>query len=101
MRYIRAMVGAINWLLDGENRQEAIAIIMAAGEVSVSEAHQIYDEAVDPTFGFIADGRIEPTGIEQILKLREVMDKMEPPLPSPDKYIDERFYQEAIDSLAR
>ena len=101
VRYIRAMASAINWLLDPENKQEAIATIMAADEVSSTEALQIYTDAVSPTFGFTPDARIEVSGIEQILKLREVMGQMEPPLPSPDKYIDARYYQAAIDSLAR
>ena len=100
-RYIRAMAGAINWLLDPENKQEAIATIMAADEVSSTEALQIYADAVSPTFGFTPDARIEASGIEQILKLREVMGQMEPPLPSPDKYIDAQYYRAAIDSLAR
>ncbi len=101
VRYIRAMAGAINWLLDPDNKQDAIATIMATDEISSTEALQIYEEAVNPTFGFIPNARIEPSGIEQILKLREVMGQMEPPLPSPDKYIEARFYQVAIDSLTR
>ena len=101
VRYIRAMASAINWLLDPENKQEAIATIMAADEVSSTEALQIYTDAVSPTFGFTPDARIEASGIEQILKLREVMGQMESPLPSPDKYVDARYYQAAIDSLAR
>lgn len=100
VRYIRAMVGAINWLLDPENKQDAIASIMAADEISSTAALQVYEEAVNPTFGFIPNARVEPSGIEQILKLREVMGQMEPPLPSPDKYIEARFYQLAMDSLA-
>ncbi len=101
VRYIRAMAGAINWLLDPDNKQDAIASIMATNEISSTEALQIYEEAVNPTFGFIPNARIEASGIEQILKLRELMGQMEPPLPSPDKYIEARFYQAAIDSLAR
>lgn len=100
VRYIRAMAGAINWLLDPENKQDAIASIMAADEISSTEALQVYEEAVNPTFGFIPNARVEPSGIEQILKLREIMGQMEPPLPSPDKYIEARFYQLAMDSLA-
>ena len=99
VRYIRAMVRAINWLLDPNNKEEAIALIMAADEVSATEAQQIYEEAVDPTFGFIPDAKIEPTGIEQILKIREAIGEMKPPLPSPDNYIEERFHKKAIDSF--
>lgn len=101
VRYIRAMVRAINWLLNPQNRSEAIGIIMAAEQVSETEAQQIYAEAVDPTFGFIADAGIEADGVEQILEIREVMGEMQVPLPSPDKYIERRFYDQAISSLAR
>ena len=101
VRYIRAMVRAINWLLDPGNKDEALEIIVAADGVSFVEAQEIYREAVDPTFGFITDAKIEHKGIEQILKIREMMGQMESPLPSPDKYIAARFYETAIDSLAR
>jgi ABC-type nitrate/sulfonate/bicarbonate transport system substrate-binding protein len=100
MRYIRSMAGAINWLLDPDNKQAAIATIMAADDVLANEAVKTYEKAVNATFGFIPDARIEAAGIEQVLKLREVMGHMKHPLPSPDKYIESRFYQTAMDSLA-
>jgi ABC-type nitrate/sulfonate/bicarbonate transport system substrate-binding protein len=83
VRYIRSMTGAINWLLDAENKAAALATIMS----------------VNATFGFIPDARIEAAGIEQVLKLRAVMGHMKHPLPSPDKYIESRFHQTAMDSL--
>jgi len=99
VRYCRAMVRAINWLLDPANEREAITIIMAAGGVSAAEAEQVYSDAVDPVFGFIPDARIEAAGIEQILRIREVMGQMQTPLPSAKKYIDEQFYRQAIETL--
>lgn len=101
VRYVRAMVRSINWLLDPDNREAAIAIIMAADGVSSAQAEQDYDKAVNPTFGFIANARIEAAGIDQILRIREVMGQMDSPLPRPGKYIEDRFYQQALESLAR
>lgn len=101
VRYIRAMVQSINWLLDPANRDEAIDAIMAADEVSEAEAQVLYAEAVDPVFGFIPGAEIKPGGVEQIIKIREVMGAMEPPLPTPDKYIDDRYYRQAMESLRR
>lgn len=100
VRYIRAMVRAINWLLDPANEDEALAIIMAADGVSSAEAREIYARSVDPTFGFIPDARIEASGIDQIIRIREVMGQMQAPLPSPDKYIEDRFYRKAMASLS-
>lgn len=102
VRYIRAMIVSINWLLDPRNKLEALDIIMDTQGASLAEARRIYEEeGVDPTTGFIPSGRIDPSGIEQIIRIREVMGQFEPPLPSPEKYIETRFYREAIDSLAR
>jgi ABC-type nitrate/sulfonate/bicarbonate transport system substrate-binding protein len=99
VRYIRAMIRSINWLLDPGNRTEAIAIIMAADGLSADQAQRFYEESVHPDFGFIPNARLERTGVEQIIKVREVMGQMKPPLPSADKYIEERFYREAMDSM--
>jgi ABC-type nitrate/sulfonate/bicarbonate transport system substrate-binding protein len=99
VRYIRALIRSIDWLLDPDNRQEAISIIMSADSMSPTEAQLFYEESVDPDFGFIPGAKIERSGIEQIIKIREVMGEMKPPLPSANKFIEERFYNEAIKSM--
>ncbi|MDX1499426.1 MAG: ABC transporter substrate-binding protein [Woeseiaceae bacterium] len=96
VRYIRAMVGAADWLLDPANRDEAIAVLAAAGDTSVEAATADYEEALDPDVGFIPRLRIERPGLETVIALREVMGVMQPPLPSPEKYIDESYYEEAV-----
>ncbi|MDX1499428.1 MAG: ABC transporter substrate-binding protein [Woeseiaceae bacterium] len=101
VRYIRAMVRSINWLLDPANRAEAVGIIMAADRVDAAEARLRYEEAVDPVHGFVADAELRPAGIEQILKIREVMGAMSAPLPPPEKYIEDRYYRSAMQSLDR
>lgn len=99
VRYVRAMVPAINWLLNPDNRQEAITIIMAANDATADEARRSYEKAVSATFGFIPDAKIDVSGVEQIIKIRGVMGEMKPPLPPAEKYIDTRYYGEAIKSL--
>ncbi len=100
VRYIRAMARAINWLLAPGNKEDAIAIIMAANRVSGDDAQAMYAKAVNPTFGFIPDARIEPSGIEQILSIREATGQMQAPLPSSNKYIEARFHEQAIATMA-
>lgn len=99
VRYIRAMARSINWLLDPANREEAIAAIMAADGISAARAEVVYEEAIDPVSGFIPDAEIRPGGVEQIIRIREVMGAMAPPLPAPDKYIETRYYNEAMRTL--
>lgn len=99
VRYIRAMVGAANWLLDPGNREEAIAVLADADQSSRAEAQAQYEEALDPRVGIIPGLRIERDGLQTIIELREVMGVMTPPLPSPEKYIDESYYREATRAL--
>ncbi len=96
VRYIRAMAGAINWLLEAANKEEAIALIATANGVSADAAETMYARAVNLEFGFLPDARIEPAGIEQILKIRESTGQMQAPLPSADKYIESSYYQKAL-----
>ncbi len=100
IRYARAMIRASRWLQDPENREAAITLIATATESSCAEAEQDYEAAVDPRVGFVPGLRIERSGIRRIIELREVIGEMTAPLPSPEKYIDERYYNEAIRSLS-
>lgn len=99
VRYIRAMVQAADWLLDPTNRSEAIRVLATAGDQSIEDATADYEEALDPVVGFIPHLKIERPGIETVISLREVMGVMDPPLPSPENYIDESYYVEAMQSL--
>lgn len=99
VRYIRAMIRATDWLLHPANRQEAIEIVMDEEQVNQAEANEIYQEAIDPDYGYIPHGKIERSGIDRVIQLREILGAMKPPLPSADKYIDENMYNQAIDSM--
>jgi ABC-type nitrate/sulfonate/bicarbonate transport system substrate-binding protein len=99
VRYIRAMVRASHWLFDPDNRGEAISILASTGAITRAAAEKEYTDALDPDFGFIPGLEIERSGLETIINLREVMGVMKPPLPSPEKYIDESYYKAAIQTL--
>jgi ABC-type nitrate/sulfonate/bicarbonate transport system substrate-binding protein len=101
VRYIKAMIRATNWLRDPKNETEALQLLLAASQNSSRRARQVYDEALDPRFGLIPENKIELEGIRAIIRLREAMGAMKPPLPAPEKYIDERFYLKAVASPAR
>jgi hypothetical protein len=40
-------------------------------------------------------------GIRTVLELREIAGLMKAPVPKPEKYIDERFYQKALATLGK
>jgi len=99
VRYSRAMIRASNWLFDPDNKEAAVAMLASAGGSSRAEAEDDYRDALDPDVGFIPELRIERSGLETIIELREIMGVMTPPLPSPEKYIDESYYRDAISTL--
>ena len=100
VRYIRAYLRSIDWTLDPKNKAEAVQTLQSVLKNSPAQAEAAYQEAVDPKTGLIPKGKIDREGIRVILQIREVMGEMKPPLPSPDKYLDEQYYQKAIASLA-
>ncbi len=99
VRYIRGLVRATDWLLDPANKEEAIAAFLSQNPDSPERAEAAYEQAFDPELGVIPRAAVERDGIQTILEIREVMGEMEAPLPSPEKYVDERYLQEAIASL--
>jgi ABC-type nitrate/sulfonate/bicarbonate transport system substrate-binding protein len=101
VRYIRALIRSADWLLDPKNKEEAVKLLLVVSENSASRAEQTYEEAVDPRFGHIPRARIDMNGIKAIIELRETIGAMKQPLPGPEKYADERFYNKALATLGQ
>ena len=99
VRYIRGMVRATDWLLDPQNKSEAIQVFREANPDSPEQAEESYEESIHPNFGVPPQGEVDRKGIQSILEIREVMGEMEAPLPSPEKYVDESYLRKAIASL--
>lgn len=96
VRYIRAMIGTTDWILNPKNKEEALKLLLPANENSKSGAERMYEDAVNAKLGYVPGSRIEKEGIKTVIELREAMGFMTAPLPSPLKYVDERFYQKAV-----
>ncbi len=59
----------------------------------------MYEESMSPRLGFTPRSQIDIAGIQSVLQLRETAGLMKPPLPKPEKYVEERFYKKALASL--
>ncbi|MCZ6622684.1 MAG: ABC transporter substrate-binding protein [Deltaproteobacteria bacterium] len=101
VRFIRAMVRATDWVRDRNNREEAINLLLPKNKNSKARAEKNYEEDISPRFGFTPRGRIDMEGIRTVLRLRENAGLMKPPVPDPEKYVDERFYKKALATLDR
>ena len=99
--FIQAMIRATDWVMDGKNREEAVKLLLPENKGSKARAEQMYEESISPRFGFTPRSRIDMEGIRMVLQLRETAGLMKPPVPKPEKYVDERFYKKALETLDR
>ena len=101
LRFIRAMIRATDWVMDGKNHEAIVKLLLPENGNSQARAEEAYAESVSPRFGFTPRSRIDIDGIRTVIELRGAIGLMKPPLPTPEKYVDERFYKKALATLAR
>jgi ABC-type nitrate/sulfonate/bicarbonate transport system substrate-binding protein len=102
VRFIRAMIRATDWVMDGKNKEEVIKLLLPENKNFRARAEEAYEETLSPRYGLTLRGRIDVEGIRAVIQLRAAAGLMKPPpLPKPEKYIDDRFYKKALATLGR
>ena len=101
VRFTRAMIRATDWLQEPQNKSEAVQVLLAETKNNQARAEAMYRQALSPTMGLTPRSRIDREGIRTVLQLREAAGLMKPPVPTPEKYIDDRFYKKALATLDR
>jgi len=99
VRFIRAMIQATDWITDGKNKEEVIKILLPENRNNRVRAEEQYEESISARFGFTPRSQIDMEGIQSVIQLREIAGLMKPPVPKPEKYVDDRFYKKALASL--
>jgi ABC-type nitrate/sulfonate/bicarbonate transport system substrate-binding protein len=99
VRFNRAMIRASDWLQDSKNKDEAVQVLLSEAKANKARAESMYRQALSPTLGLTPRSRIDMEGIRTVIELREIAGLMKPPVPKPDKYVDDRFYQSALATL--
>ena len=101
VRFIRSMIRATHWVMDGKNKEAVVKLLLPENKNSQARAEEAYEENISSRFGFTPGSRIDMEGIRTVLELREAAGLMKPPLPKPEKYVDERFYKKALATLGQ
>ena len=101
VRFTRAMIRATDWLQDGKNQDDVIQLLLGETKNNKARAEAMYAATLSPTMGLTARSRLDLEGIRTVIELREIAGLMKPPVPKPEKYVDERFYKKALATLAR
>ena len=95
--YIRAFSGAVDWLYDPKNKDEAIAIFLKnLPQASPQAAETAYRVLLSPKEGFQKKAQIDLEGVRTVLALRSKYGKPQKTLDDPARYYDPSFYQAAM-----
>ena len=101
VRFSRAMIRASDWLQDAKNKNDAVQLLLGETKNNQARAEAMYANTLSPTMGLTPRSRLDMEGIRTVIELREIAGLMKAPVPKPEKYVDERFYQKAIATLSR
>jgi len=101
VRFTRAMIRTTDWLQEPKNKDEAVQLLLGETKNNQARALSMYEQTISPTMGLTPRSRIDMEGIRTVLELREVAGLMKPPVPKPEKYVDEKFYNKALATLGK
>lgn len=95
--FIRAYRDSVRWLEDPANRPAAEALLVRnVPGMSPQIAAQSCALMLDPRSGFFRDAAMEPQAVQAVLALRSKLGEPPRPLDDPDKYIDRRYWRQAM-----
>jgi ABC-type nitrate/sulfonate/bicarbonate transport system substrate-binding protein len=93
--YIRGYRGALSWLFDPANKEEAIAILRGhLTQMTAEIAAQSYAALVNPQ-GFAPDAAVDIAGTRRVLELRSRFGEPKKTLTDPMKYFDPSYFEAA------
>ena len=95
VRYLRAYIRAVDWLLDPGNREEAITLFANKVEIDARHVPGSYQSFVGT--GLVPSAALSMAGIQQLLDLLLETGQLEPPVSSPEKYADPSYQQKALE----
>ena len=95
--YVRAYVGALVWLHDPANRNDATAILERNTAMEPELASAAYARMLSDSGGFSRTGNIDPEGARNVLRLRSRYGPGGRMLDDPGKYIDMYVWSQALE----
>jgi ABC-type nitrate/sulfonate/bicarbonate transport system substrate-binding protein len=101
-RYIAGYIEAVRWTLDPGNKTAGARMLVERFKVDPKASERTMELLADPKFGLAADARFNLQGFRNVLALRaEIEGDWGGKPPAPEKYIDLRYYENALKRLAR
>jgi len=96
LRFVRASVSALDWIMDPANKAELIAIYRKHQPDMPEQAAAAAVEAMtSERDGFTRGGRFDMPGVMNVLKVRSEFARPQKTLDDPSRYIDPSYLQAA------
>ena len=95
VRYLAAIVKADRWIADPANKEAGIAILADATRTPSEAARRTWEYAIEQLDSHVRDGEVSLDGIAAIIEQLGSIGDLPQPLPSPDRYLDLRYLEQA------
>jgi NitT/TauT family transport system substrate-binding protein len=99
--FLKGYLEAVRWLYDPAHKAQAVSILAAATNTTPENGAKAYDEFFVQLGAFSKDGRSRPQDFQKVIGALAQLKVLEPPLPSPAKFYDNRYIDQANAELAR
>jgi len=101
-RYLGAFIEGCRAALDPANREQTIAVLQRELQLERRTAELTYRDLITPGHGLSKDCAFDMQGFRNVLDLRAEMEgQWDGKAPPPEKFIDLRYYQRALQRAAR
>jgi hypothetical protein len=99
VRFIRAMIRTMDWMLDAHNQAELVDLMQSKSGRSAEQARRDYQRLFEPRAGLTSRGAFNPESLKTVLEMRRKLALISTPLSPVEKYFDDSFYREAAGGI--
>jgi ABC-type nitrate/sulfonate/bicarbonate transport system substrate-binding protein len=97
--YMAAYVEALRWLREDAHGAQAEDMLAERLDLARDVAAGTRAQLLQPAFGFAIDARLDRAGFDNVLATRAETEGAHPRLADPSSFIDESYYERAMEAL--
>lgn len=99
--FLKGYLQGLRWLYNPANKAQAVQILSQATNTNPDNGARSYDEFFVSLKAFSQDGRSHAADFAKVLSALSQMKVLDAPLPSPAKFFDNRYVDQANAELAK
>jgi ABC-type nitrate/sulfonate/bicarbonate transport system substrate-binding protein len=96
VKYIRALLSAIDWIYDPANKAESVKILAVNAKIPESAAGPSIDGITRGQAAIARKGEMNMEGLRNVIALREKYGQPQKKMGPPEKYYDPTWYNRAL-----